>query len=82
MTVLDKIKSYKVASGKLVERTAEELARLEQRKAEQAEREAKSTVCVQGAANERALRDDNHIAGRKIDGARARLLAPVHDPAV
>ena len=41
VTVLDKTKSYKVASGKLVERTAEELARLEQRKAEQAEREAK-----------------------------------------
>jgi hypothetical protein len=39
---LHKIKSYKVASGKLVERTAEELARLEQKKAEQAEREAKS----------------------------------------
>ena len=41
--MLDKSKSYKVASGKLVERTAEELARLEQRKAEQAKREAKPT---------------------------------------
>jgi hypothetical protein len=39
---LDKIKSYKVASGKLVERTAEELARLERQKVEQAERESKS----------------------------------------
>ena len=41
MIVLNKTKSYKVVSGKLVERTAEELATLEQRKAEQAEREAK-----------------------------------------
>ncbi len=36
--MLDKTKSYKLVGGKFVERTAEELARLEQLKAEQAKR--------------------------------------------
>ena len=38
MNMLDKTKSYKFVGGKFVERTAEELDRLEQAKAEQAER--------------------------------------------
>ena len=37
--MLDKTKSYKLVGGKFVERTPEEAARLEQRKAEQAARE-------------------------------------------
>ena len=37
--MLDKTKSYKIVGGKFVERTPEELARLDQRKAEQAARE-------------------------------------------
>ena len=45
MNVLDKTKSYKFVGGKFVERTAEELARLERLKAEQAKREpAKKTA--------------------------------------
>ena len=44
--MLDKTKSYKVVGGKLVERTAEELARLEQLKAEQAERERQANTCA------------------------------------
>ena len=39
VSMLDKTKSYKFVGGKFVERTAEELARLERLKAEQAARE-------------------------------------------
>jgi len=44
VSVLDKTTSYKFVGGKFVERTAEELARLERLKAEQAERERTSSV--------------------------------------
>ena len=81
VNVLDKTKSYKFVGGKLVERTAEELARLERLKG-RASRARATPRRRQDAASEGAVRHDDRVAGRKVARARTRVLAPVHDPAV
>ena len=71
MSVLDKTKSYKFVGGKFVERTAEELARLERLKAAQAAR-----VPAKKAATERRMpRTEDYFvmvtdADREADRAR------------
>ena len=57
--MLDKTKSYKLAGGKFVERTPEEVARLEQRKAAQITREP---------MQQRAPRTKGHFAKITLAG--------------
>ena len=85
MNVLDKTKSYKIVGGKFVERTAEELARLERLKAEQAAREPRRRRSGVAARMPRAKERFVMLTvsqAEKLLAARTCVLAPLHDPAV